>query len=96
MCGILGYVAPNNLSDEYLDSLKLGIKTLSHRGPDNTGWWVSDDNVVGMAHSRLSIIDLSSRSNQPMIEETVGLIISFNGEIYNYLELRSELCVFFL
>jgi asparagine synthase (glutamine-hydrolysing) len=91
MCGILGYVAPNNLSDEYLDSLKLGIKTLSHRGPDNTGWWVSDDNVVGMAHSRLSIIDLSSRSNQPMIEETVGLIISFNGEIYNYLELRSEL-----
>jgi len=89
MCGILGY---SSASFSYLDSsrfLNNGINSLKHRGPDSKGIWTNKDHSVGMAHSRLSIIDLSNRSNQPMVSD--DLVIVFNGEIYNYLELKNEL-----
>jgi asparagine synthase (glutamine-hydrolysing) len=65
--------------------------TLIHRGPDDAGEWYSSDLRVGLAHRRLSIIDLTQGGHQPMIDTTGQLVITFNGEIYNYQDLRNEL-----
>jgi asparagine synthase (glutamine-hydrolysing) len=65
--------------------------TMVHRGPDGTGVWVSEDRKVGLGHRRLSIIDLSEAAAQPMCNEDATLWISFNGEIYNHAEIKSEL-----
>jgi asparagine synthase (glutamine-hydrolysing) len=65
--------------------------TMSHRGPDGAGNWISPDARVGLAHRRLSIIDLSTIANQPMCNEDGTLWIVFNGEIYNHAEIRAEL-----
>jgi asparagine synthase (glutamine-hydrolysing) len=65
--------------------------TLTHRGPDGAGTWVSADRRVGLGHRRLSIIDLSEAAAQPMCNEDETLWVSFNGEIYNHAEIRSEL-----
>ena len=65
--------------------------TMRHRGPDETGIWVSGDRAAGLAHTRLAIIDLSPGGHQPMADESGLLQIVFNGEIYNYLDLRAEL-----
>jgi len=62
-----------------------------HRGPDGAGTWVSEDRKVGLGHRRLSIIDLSEAAAQPMCNEDATLWISFNGEIYNHAEIKSEL-----
>jgi len=62
-----------------------------HRGPDDAGIWSSPDHRIGLAHRRLSIIDLSPRGHQPMSTPDGGLTITFNGEIYNHVELRKEL-----
>jgi asparagine synthase (glutamine-hydrolysing) len=66
-------------------------ETLRHRGPDDHGLWSSPDRRVGLGHRRLSIIDLSAAGHQPMQDASGRLHISFNGEIYNYIELREEL-----
>ncbi len=65
--------------------------TLSHRGPDDCGVWESDDGTVALSHRRLSIIDLSPLGHNPMSGDDGRLWITFNGEIYNFLELRQEL-----
>jgi len=65
--------------------------TMSHRGPDGAGVWLSPDGQVGLCHRRLAIIDLSETANQPMCNEDSSLWIVFNGEIYNHAEIRSEL-----
>ena len=65
--------------------------TLVHRGPDGAGRWISDDGRIGLGHRRLAIIDLAPASAQPMTNETGTVQLVFNGEIYNYLELREQL-----
>ena len=87
MCGIAGIF---NLDGAPIDqeSLWRMIGMLAHRGPDSAGVHVEDS--VGLAHSRLSIIDLA-RGQQPMCNEDSSLWITFNGEIFNYVELRDEL-----
>ena len=62
-----------------------------HRGPDDAGEWWSDDGRVGLAHRRLSIVDLSAAAHQPMQDAAGALTIVFNGEIYNFMELREAL-----
>jgi asparagine synthase (glutamine-hydrolysing) len=91
MCGICGH---NSLSSKPLvnphgvmDSMN---ELQKHRGPDGRGVWVHNDNRVSFGHVRLSIIDLSDNASQPMAD-TNGNYITFNGEIYNYIELRKEL-----
>src|SRR5262245_10697503 len=65
--------------------------TMTHRGPDACGGWSSTDGCIGLAHLRLAIIDLSAAGEQPMVDATGDRRIVYNGEIYNYRELRAEL-----
>src|SRR5438067_13703933 len=91
MCGITGFIGPRNKSlKEDLISM---TSALSHRGPDGEGFCIHevDDSAVGLGHRRLSIIDLSAAANQPMHYD--GLHIIFNGEIYNYNEIRKTLII---
>lgn len=83
MCGILGYIGEFNQED-----LKKGLDKIAHRGPDGEGFFFH--NNVALAHRRLSIIDLSDNAKQPF-EVLERYVIIFNGEIYNYIELRREL-----
>ena len=89
MCGLVGVAASKPQVDRAW--LPGACRTLTHRGPDDSGEWWSDDGRVGLAHRRLSIQDLSAAGQQPMHLAARGLSIVFNGEIYNFRELRSEL-----
>jgi asparagine synthase (glutamine-hydrolysing) len=90
MCGIAGIITKDTIQEERLKrNLDVMNNLQRHRGPDEKGVWTSQDNRVGLAHVRLSIIDLD-HGQQPMVTES-GLSISYNGEIYNYIELRQEL-----
>jgi asparagine synthase (glutamine-hydrolysing) len=89
MCGITGVVSTaEGVSLELLVRMR---DTLRHRGPDDEGVWRSPDGVVGFAHRRLAIIDLSPAGHQPMVDASGCLQIVFNGEIYNFQSLRREL-----
>jgi len=90
MCGIAGIIATDS-REVSVDRVKRMTDVLSHRGPDGEGQWVSSEGNVGLGHRRLSIIDLSVAGSQPM-HYVNRYVISFNGEIYNYLELREQ-CV---
>jgi len=93
MCGIAGIIG--TLSPGTLDALRRTIGSMSHRGPDGDGFLVCAGAQQGtgaaLAHRRLAIIDLSDDGRQPMTDPATGNSISFNGEIYNYQELRAEL-----
>lgn len=89
MCGIVGRASRVPISNlELLDTM---VDTLRHRGPDDKGAWYSEDRRVGLAHRRLAIIDLSAAGHQPMLDASGQIGIVYNGEIYNYRELRQEL-----
>ncbi len=88
MCGINGIIAINK-AHRYREQVQLMNVALSHRGPDGKGLWNDNDIVLG--HRRLAIIDLSPEGNQPMLSSDGNLVLVFNGEIYNYRELRQEL-----
>src|SRR6185295_9933311 len=89
MCGIGGIV---DLCDPVDTSVLVGMRdTMAHRGPDHGGVWISSDRRVGLFHRRLSIIDLSDAANQPMAGNDGSVLITFNGEIYNFQDLRKEL-----
>ncbi len=91
MCGIAGVMSAANGRDD-LDSVMSRMKVaLRHRGPDDSGTWVSPRKDIGFAHTRLSILDLSAAGHQPMQTPDGRLTITFNGEIYNFHELRAEL-----
>ena len=85
MCGIAGIIGKNASKDILLKM----TNAQKHRGPDYTGFWL-DENVC-FGHNRLSIIDLSENANQPFQDEEERYQLIFNGEIYNYLELKNEL-----
>ena len=63
---------------------------IAHRGPDDRGLWSSSNGVCAFGHARLSIVDLSPAGHQPMIDTVTGNVIVFNGEIYNFWELRKD------
>lgn len=89
MCGIVGIASTTPVADR--ESLVLQRDALRHRGPDDAGVWWSNDKRVGLAHRRLAILDLSPSGRQPMIDEDAGSSIIFNGEIYDFRDLRQEL-----
>jgi Asparagine synthase (glutamine-hydrolyzing) len=86
MCGIAGIIDFKS-RPVLQEELKKMTDAIAHRGPDGEGFFV--EGAVGFGHRRLSIIDLSNAAAQPMTR--FGLTITYNGEIYNYIELRSEL-----
>ena len=90
MCGIFGIASiKGNLEPQ--PWISEASKKLSHRGPDSSGEWLSEDNKVVFAHQRLAIIDLVRSSDQPMVSSDGKMAIVFNGEIYNYKDLRKKL-----
>lgn len=89
MCGILGVASTEPINDRsWLSACR---DTMIHRGPDAAGELWIDEGRIGMGHRRLSIIDLSNAGDQPMYDKNQGLSIVFNGEIYNFSLLRTEL-----
>lgn len=90
MCGIAGILATRGTRVDRAD-LALLAEAIAHRGPDGEGLWLSADENVGLVHRRLAIIDTSGRGHQPMRSGDGRYTIVFNGEIFNFLELRSEL-----
>ncbi len=91
MCGIFGLVALGARSTGLsLAEVDAGMERIRHRGPDGDGKWVSQDGQIGLGHVRLSVIDLETGA-QPMFSEDGRYTIVYNGEIYNYIELRAEL-----
>jgi asparagine synthase (glutamine-hydrolysing) len=88
MCGIAGIFSTGRLAEGALDLLKRMTRTLNHRGPDGEGYYL--DEHAGLGHRRLSIIDLDA-GKQPMCNEDQTVWVTFNGEIYNYLDLRKDL-----
>jgi len=92
MCGIVGFLSNSSKPLMVLENIVAGMsKEISYRGPDDAGTWVDENNGIALGHQRLSILDLSSAGHQPMVSSTGRYIISFNGEIYNHLEIRIEL-----
>jgi asparagine synthase (glutamine-hydrolysing) len=90
MCGILGFHSPHINKSEAEHISNIMLECLRRRGPDGKGLW-SNDAGLSIGHTRLSIVDLSSNGSQPMRSADNRFIVSFNGEIYNHLQLRKEL-----
>ena len=86
MCGIFGFVeAGPRAKAASLADLEEGMSRIRHRGPDGEGTWVSDNGQVGLSHVRLSIIDLSESAAQPMASDDGRYVMTYNGEVYNYI-----------
>lgn len=91
MCGIAGFFSRRNASDNWREYLTLMTAVMSHRGPDTDGHWIDYEVGIAFGHRRLSIIDLSPEGHQPMSSASGRYQICFNGEIYNFGELRKNL-----
>ena len=93
MCGITGvlYAKPELGKEQLTRIVKKMNDTLVHRGPDDSGEWVDVAVGIGLGHRRLSILDLSPTGHQPMVSKNKRYVIIFNGEIYNFKELREKL-----
>ena len=91
MCGVSGIMYFNKklfVKKKYLDKMN---DILNHRGPDGKGKWISPTKNIGFGHTRLSILDLTSSANQPFVDKTKNYVITFNGEIYNFKEIKQIL-----
>ena len=92
MCGIIGSVKISDYSNpKNLEWIKSNIEFLKHRGPDQDKICVSGSNKIIFGHTKLSIIDLSEKNHQPMKDELNKICLTFNGEIYNFIELKKLL-----
>src|SRR5258707_6136291 len=94
MCGIVGIVARNASVDP--DLLERATQSLAHRGPDDSGTVILRETIpqaleIGLGHRRLAILDLSLLGHQPMQDPETGNWIVYNGEVYNFREIRDEL-----
>jgi asparagine synthase (glutamine-hydrolysing) len=91
MCGIVGCWSFKSRVTNIAQELSQATILLHHRGPDDTGLWFDNEKTIGLGHTRLSIIDLSEKAGQPMMSSDGRYIIVFNGEVYNYREIRTKL-----
>jgi len=89
MCGIAGIYSKSHITKNDIDTVQKMNEIQKHRGPDDEGLW--DNNYCVLGHRRLAIIDLSSDGHQPFFSDDGKLIMTYNGEIYNYIEIRDEL-----
>tara|TARA_A100001015_G_C14839382_1_gene651857 strand:- start:62 stop:754 length:693 start_codon:yes stop_codon:yes gene_type:complete len=88
MCGIFGLYNHSGFSNKLIEN---SLNNISHRGPDNSALWHDEKNKIILGHNRLSIIDLSENASQPMFDLSTNSVIVYNGELYNYKELRAQL-----
>ncbi len=93
MCGVVGFIdfqggAESQVLCRWLEKMTSAIQ---HRGPDGAGFWVSKSNKLALGHRRLSILDLSEHGKQPMLSHSGKKVLVFNGELYNHVEIRSQL-----
>ena len=92
MCGIVGILlAPHAREPRALSAIAEMAATLHHRGPDGDGFWLDSEAGIALGHRRLAIIDLSDAGRQPMLSSSERFVMTFNGEVYNFAELRSKL-----
>lgn len=91
MCRIAGIISEKRSSNEIRDKVRSMCRALQHGGPDDEGIFEDEKNRLAFGHRRLSVIDLSSNGHQPMADAGQNVWITFNGEIYNYPELKKEL-----
>ena len=91
MCGIAGYFIFKKIKEKWVPDLAKSNSLLKHRGPDDSGYYFSPTTPMGLTHTRLSILDISSAGHQPMLSKDKNTVIAFNGEIYNFKELRDFL-----
>lgn len=92
MCGIAGFLTDGSLTGERVAEIATAMSMrLAHRGPDDSGLWVDERVGVALAHRRLSIIDLTPQGHQPMVSHSGRYVIVYNGEIYNYGDIRDTL-----
>ncbi len=91
MCGISGFISSSSITDSVTPLLQSMVNVIAHRGPDDSGTWHDAQTGIGLAHARLSIVDLSPAGHQPMLSADDRYVIAFNGEIYNHLLLRKQL-----
>src|SRR4051812_20346322 len=87
MCGVVALFSRDGLISEA--PLKAATMSLEHRGPDSQSWWLSENRKVGLAHARLSIIDLES-GQQPLSNEDNSIFLVANGELYDFERIRGE------
>lgn len=92
MCGFIGRLLSD--PDRPVPPVDKALPFLHRRGPDSNATWVSADRRVELLHTRLAIVDLNGRATQPLVDELHGLVLVFNGEIYNYVELRQDLAAY--
>jgi asparagine synthase (glutamine-hydrolysing) len=88
MCGIVGALSANLVESQLVSVMR---DRLQHRGPDHAGLWQSPDRRVCLGHRRLAVLDLSPDANQPFVSSDGRLVITFNGEIYNFQDVRNDL-----
>jgi asparagine synthase (glutamine-hydrolysing) len=91
MCGLVGLFAPDTRPTALKAQLPAMLAAMAHRGPDADGTWAEDEIGLALGHLRLAILDLSEAGAQPMHSHTGRYVLSYNGEIYNHLELRAGL-----
>ncbi len=91
MCGLVAVFKPEGFPAGWESALERARDRLAHRGPDDRGLWISEDRACGLAHRRLSILDLSSAGHQPMTDADGRVSLVYNGECYNFAELRRDL-----
>jgi asparagine synthase (glutamine-hydrolysing) len=91
MCGIAGFWSPARLDEPPDAVLRAMTGTIEHRGPDDAGAWLDEGTGIALGHRRLSILDLSPAGHQPMPSASGRYQLAFNGEIYNFAEVRGEL-----
>ena len=93
MCGVVGVLDSKATRDpdEFLQLVRDMSKPLRWRGPDGEGAWVDDHGRVAFGHRRLRVLDLSEAASQPMVSPSGRYVLTFNGEIYNFIELREKL-----
>jgi len=91
MCGITGYAVSKGEVEPWAGDLERAVQALHHRGPDDGGLWFAPGRGVGFGHRRLSILDLSALGHQPMVSACGNWVMVFNGEVYNFKEIRAAL-----
>ena len=91
MCGFIGIVNNRSISDEQISKLELASESIKFRGPDYVGKWINQDKNIAIIHNRLSILDISESGHQPMQSINKRYTLAYNGELYNYLEIKNKI-----